>query len=337
MFEVDFIVVVKNQLAFTEKCIESVLRHIPEPYHLIVIDNGSTDGTPAYLEKIKNRIPRSSRLTVYRSEENLGYARGLNQGLQFSNAPYVFFCNNDIEFFPGSVSEMIQIANKSSNIGLVNPNSNEFGLKGYDKSFLDDQKGKIVERCHTSGFCVLVKQEVIQKIGGIDPEFGPAYFEDMDFAERARQAGFLCVVARGAYIHHYGTKTFLATEKQALWDKNRKLFIKRWGGTKWFGYLGNGVFDPKKTRESLLSLARRNTAIIYIFIPKFARSNFENLHDSFRIVEVPSGFGSLVVLGKVLTNFSNKPISRLYFSNPHQVENWKKLSWLHRAETLTLD
>ncbi len=341
MSDVDFIVVTKDQLDFTRQCVESIFKNIRESFHLIIVDNGSCEDTLAYLTQLNERQSARQKVTVVLNHENLGYALGLNKGLEFSNAPYVFFCNNDIEIFDEAVTEMIRIANAKENFGLVNPNSNEFGLKGYDALFLNAQRGKWVERCHTSGFCVLVKREVIKKIKGIDPEFGPAYFEDMDFAERAKQAGFLCVVAKGAYIHHFGTRTFLAKEKQALWEKHKEKFIQKWGGTKWFlSVSGSSVIQNKSEREKLmahlLQIARREIAILYIFVPVGFGKYFRDIHDSFRIIEMPDFWMVPAGLIRALRSRTQKPISKIFTWGERGERNWSHFKALHGAQVFDL-
>ena len=341
MFDVDIIVVARNQINFTKGCIESIFENVSERFHLIVVDNGSTDETPAYLKEIENRRVARAKTTIVTNLENQGYALGLNQGLTHSNAPFVLFCNNDIEFYINAITEMILIARTNKLFGLVNPNSNEFGLSSYDPKDVERQRGKWVERCHTSGFCVLVKREVIQKIGGIDPVFSPAYFEDMDYAERTKQAGFLCVVAKGAYVHHYGTRTFLPAEKQELWNKHKEIFKTKWGGTKWFSYVGDhrllsDKFYREQVRHALLELARSETAVIYLFIPRQLASFFQDAHDSFRIITVSSLFRPFMALGKVFLSHGKKPISRLYVSNQASLGLWTRTKCLHHAQTFLL-
>jgi len=342
MSEVDFIVVTRDQLHYTKGCVESILKYAGRSFHLIVVDNASAKETRDYLEDLKTRGEGKKRITIIFNSENEGYALGLNGGLKHSDAPYVVFCNNDIELYPGAIDEMVRIAEQNEQFGLVNPNSNEFGLTSYDPAQVESLKGKWMERCHTSGFCVLVKRKVIQAIHGIDPLFNPAYFEDMDFAERAKHAGFLCVVARGAYIHHFGTRTFLPKEKQALWDKHKERFVARWGGTKWYAcFVSDALIRDKKKREhivdDLMSLARREIAIIHLFLPLGTRHHFENLHESFRIVETPGWIRTMAFLWKSWRSATNKPITRIYVTEESTKSYWQGLKPLHRAEVLTFE
>ena len=342
MAEVDFIVVTCNQSNYTRRCVESIFSHVTEAFHLIVVDNASSDDTREYLESIKARETGRQKVTLVFQKSNTGYALGLNEGLKHSDAPYVFYCNNDIEVYPGAVAEMIRVAGISPEFGLVNPNSNEFGVKRYDAPFLEKQKGKWTERCHTSGFCVLVKREVIQKIGGIDPAFGPAYFEDMDYAERAKHAGFLCMVALGAYIRHFGTRTFLSSEKQALWDAHKRVFAERWGGTRWFCVYGSeqdfkDESAIERFKNQVLRLARREIAVIHLFLPLNTRRHFDRTHDSLRISESPKSLRGFMVLFKAWRSLKSKPISKIYASQEETRKTIAGFKPLHRADVCTLE
>lgn len=343
MSDIDFIVVAKNQFHLTKRCVDSLLATTVRLIHLIVVDNASADETPSYLNELKSQAPPRCEITIIRNSGNQGYGHGLNQGLQHAHAPYVVFCNNDIEFFPGAVDEMIRIADENPKFGLINPNSNEFGLTGYDAAKMEEAKGTWTERCHTSGFCVLVRRGIIEKIGGIDPVFGLAYFEDMDYAERARQAGFLCVVAKGAYVYHAGTRTFLRKEKQALWDRNKEIFNRRWsGGTKWFAYF---VSDAEcrdrpgleKVRARALDIVRRETAILHLFVPIGKKGVFAERHDSFRVTETRGIWRAAALLAKVWRSQARKKISRIYVSDKNAYRFWKTIRPLHSAEVFLLE
>ncbi len=72
----------------------------------------------------------------------------------------------------------------------------------------DEHRGKWFTVRKLSGFCLLMKRSVYEKIGGLDERFGIGFFDDDDLAERARRAGFELVVAQDLFIHHFGSRTF---------------------------------------------------------------------------------------------------------------------------------
>lgn len=337
MFELDFIIVAKNELDYSQRFVESLVKDLHRPAHLIFIDNASTDETPAYFKSLKDKESDRLKITIHTNKENQGYAIALNQGIEYTSAPYVFFCNNDLEVYPGAIEELVAIAKKRPEIGLVNPATNDFGFMSYDENQVRAGKGKWLERCQTSGFMALVKREVIQKIGGIDLAFSPAYFEDMDYAERAKQAGYLCVMAYGAYVYHFGGKTFGSKRREELWQKNREVFNARWGATHFSGYLGDKValVDParrKKVIDSLLKVVRKGSSYCYLYIPKGTKQYFEGVHVGFRLVEAAPFLAPTLFFAKALRSLRKKPIQELYVSSQGNYQFCEKFRFLHQAK-----
>lgn len=329
MSTIDFIIVTKNQIHYTRQCIESIFAHVRCPFHLILIDNASTDGTRQYYEDLKKRASGSVQVTVVFNESNVGYVLGVNQGLRLSKSPYVVLSNNDVVVYPDAVEELIRVADSKPGFGLINPNSNEFGFPKYDEKKLTKLKGAYRERCHISGFFVLIKRAVIEKIGEYDSIYSPGYFEEMDYSERAKRAGFLPMVACGAYVHHYGSRSFMPKEKQDAWNKNQLVFDKRWGGTKWFAYVGDWrtIKNEEKRKqiiEKLVLIAREHSAMIYLFLPFGTKKYFKNIHDGFRFVETLPGLTSILLNIKLRRAKKKKPISVIYASDD-------KVGWIKKT------
>ncbi len=141
-----------NQLQYTRKCIESIFRHTKQPFELIVVDNGSTDGTLAYLESVaggqrtevggqrpedggrrsENEGGKTEggggrsevRVEIIANQENRGFAAGNNQGIAAARGDYILLMNNDIVVTPDWLERMISCAEKSPQIGMVGPMSN---------------------------------------------------------------------------------------------------------------------------------------------------------------------------------------------------------------------
>ena len=82
-----------------------------------------------------------------------------------------------------------------------------------------------------SGFCLLMKRAVYDKIGGLDERFGLGLFDDDDLAERARRAGFELAVAHDLFVHHFGSRTFLGNgiDIDRLLEENARRFAAKWG------------------------------------------------------------------------------------------------------------
>src|SRR3954447_11243557 len=97
-----------NQLAFTRHCLQSVFRHTRLAFELIVIDNGSTDGTGAYLAGVTDaaRVP----VTVIANIINQGFPAAINQGLRAARGAYLVLLNNDVVVKDGWLDQLVALA-----------------------------------------------------------------------------------------------------------------------------------------------------------------------------------------------------------------------------------
>src|SRR5262249_54545474 len=108
-----------NEGEYTRLCLESVLRHTRWPYELVLVDNGSTDATPALLDQVRSQ-PGPERVVVLRNEKNLGFPAGCNQGLAEARGRYLVFLNNDTIVSAGWLDGLIACAQRGgSQVGLV--------------------------------------------------------------------------------------------------------------------------------------------------------------------------------------------------------------------------
>jgi GT2 family glycosyltransferase/thioredoxin-like negative regulator of GroEL len=261
---VSIIILTHNQLEYTKKCINSIFKHTKEPFELIVVDNGSTDGTVEYLEseargqrsevggrrsegrrqKAKSRGQRE----IIKNSENLGFAVGNNQGMAEAKGDYVLLMNNDLVVTPGWLTRMIACAERNPRIGIVGPVSNYVSgpqlikevsydttslarLNKFSNAFSKKHAGQAKPFWRVVGFCMLIKRAVIDKIGGLDGRFGLGNFEDDDFSLRAALAGFESWIAQDCFVHHFGSRTFVGAKidyRESL-HKNWEIFKQKWG------------------------------------------------------------------------------------------------------------
>ena len=95
----------------------------------------------------------------------------------------------------------------------------------------DEHRGAWFTVPKLSGFCLLMKRAVYDKIGGLDERFGLGFFDDDDLAERTRRAGFELAVAHDLFVHHFGSRTFAGNGIDAakILDENAVRFAHKWG------------------------------------------------------------------------------------------------------------
>lgn len=242
---VSIVIVTFNGLEHTKRCIESILSYTPvPPYELIFVDNGSTDGTLDYLQT----LPQA---TIIRNDENRGFPAAANQGLGVARGEYVLLLNNDVVVTPGWLERLVDHAERDERIGAVGPMSDRVGEIQQDDFFLGQitsedellrhaaevaylKRGQVFEFHRITGFCMLLKRAAIERVGGLDEQFGIGFYEDDDLCLRLRQAGYRIMVAADVFVHHAGGVSFktLGVPFGSPGDiggrRNRDRFLDKW-------------------------------------------------------------------------------------------------------------
>jgi GT2 family glycosyltransferase/2-polyprenyl-3-methyl-5-hydroxy-6-metoxy-1,4-benzoquinol methylase len=245
------VIVTYNELAYTRQCVDSIRQYTDEPYELIFVDNASTDGTVEYLRS----LPEGKIIT---NAANRGFPAAANQGIQAAAGKQIVLLNNDTILTTGWLGRLLRALHSDARIGLVGPCSNCVsgeqqvpvryeeiaGLDGFAWDWGKTQDRVLVDTDRLVSFCLLIRQEVIDKIGLLDERFGMGCFEDDDYCLRAVQAGFRAVIARDAFVHHFGGRTFVGSgvDFDGLMEKNRRLFQEKWRAPA--APISNGVSEP---------------------------------------------------------------------------------------------
>lgn len=263
------IILTHNGLEHTRQCLASIEAHTPEPHELIIVDNGSTDGTLDYL---RDYTADHDNVRVVANRTNRGFAAGNNQGLAVARGDYLLLLNNDTIVTEGWLTRMLQVMKMHPDVGVVGPMSNYVsgpqlvrgvsyeGLEGLDAfaaRWAQSHDGQSREATRVVGFCLLTRKEVIARIGGLDEQFGSGNFEDDDFCIRAFQVGFLARIALDAFVHHTGSQTFKTAKidyRQSLM-RNWELFKRKWNIPADAPYEKGYRFPPPSAENVTLSVS----------------------------------------------------------------------------------
>ena len=285
----DIIIPVWNEPELTRKCVESIEKNTHIACRIILIDNASGNETASYLKGLSEKNKDS--VILIRNEENAGFPKAVNQGITLSSAPYLCVLNSDTEVYKGWLSEMIGIAEANPDIGVLNPASNNLGFREPIEGF----SGKWIEMSSCVGFCMLIKREVIKKIGTFDEIFSPGNFEDTDFSRRAVKAGYKCIMAKGAYVYHVQNTGF---KKRKDWDekfkRNLDIFNQKWGKINRVAYVVKE--DISSVTEGEIKGFLKNGDWVYVFVRKGSKGLFLKEHGSLRIIEIGRFLFDLKVL-----------------------------------------
>ena len=210
------------------ECINSLLNQAEIAQEIIVVDNGSQDGS---VKEVSKKYPQVHLIAL---RENIGYAGALNFGIKYAldnSADYLFLLNNDTIIPDGVLRQLLSVIESDLKIGIVAPKilynndrkivfalgDKRFRLVpvpigyGYRRKDRPQYTGEM-EFDYVTGCAMLVRAEVFNKTGLFNEAYF-MYFEDADFCYRVREAGFRIVCYGNAIIFH---KASLSVKKNHL-------------------------------------------------------------------------------------------------------------------------
>jgi hypothetical protein len=211
-----------NKKEDTLNCLKSVGELDYLPFEVIVVENGSTDGS---LESIRTNYPN---VHLLESKINFGVAGGRNLGIKFAekfNYQYLLFLDNDALIDKSALSEMVNFFYANDKIGIVTPKCylmnkqntiayagglsvNLFTGKIGDIGSGQEDKGQFDQPflVNASGGLFLTSKEIINEVGLFDEKFNPYGWEDVDYSLRVRKNGYKIIYNPKAIFYHKGGK-----------------------------------------------------------------------------------------------------------------------------------
>lgn len=241
--QVSVIIPVYNQFQFTLRCIWSILRAGDAArLQIIIADDGSQDETQGFFSAIP-------QVTYLRNPENLGFLNSCNHAALSATADYLFFLNNDTAVLPGWIDRLLETARALPEAGLIGaklmyPDGTLQEAGGYiwaDGSGANlgrhddpDHPGFNFRRDadYVSGAAILLPRSVWQAVGGFDPRYAPAYYEDADLALRLRNLGWRVIYQPASVVVHFegiSSGTSLDSGIKAFQVANQVKLVEKWG------------------------------------------------------------------------------------------------------------
>jgi GT2 family glycosyltransferase len=221
--------------------VPSLLRHSRAPFELIFLDIGSLDGTAEYLAGVA--AAASVPVEVIRTATDLGIGEACAQAVKRAQGQYLVLLNNDTVVTDGWLNQLVGLANMSTVIGMVGPMSNyaappqlveavpyRIGAKAgqrskgtanaldavvnveavntFAKEWRDKNRGKWSEVDRLGGFCLLLKREILARVGPLDEVSDLGLFDTDVLSMRARRSGYTLACCKDLFIHHFGSRAF---------------------------------------------------------------------------------------------------------------------------------
>ncbi|HNT74058.1 MAG TPA: glycosyltransferase family 2 protein [Anaerolineae bacterium] len=210
------IILTWNGMTYLEACLNAVLAQVYPDFEVIVVDNASTDGSA---ELVAEQYPQ---VRLMRNERNLGFAAGNNVGLRAATGNVLVLLNQDTEVRPGWLAALVE-AVQNPTVGIVGckllyPD----GTIQHAGAYLDEVRGasehygrhepdtgqydtpREVE--FVTGAAVALTRATLSRVGELDEGFAPAYYEDVDWCYRVREAGLrVWYCPQAAAVHYEST------------------------------------------------------------------------------------------------------------------------------------
>jgi len=210
---ISVIVLNYNGKGFLDGCLSSLASQTYSDFEVIVVDNGSRDGSPEY---VKENYPW---VRLAKNDENLGFAGGTNVGIRAAKGEFVITLNNDSRADSRFIEELIkpmadpEVGVCAAKMLFPDGRINSAGIcisrsgAAWDRGMFEPDRGQYEFVEEVFGACAgaaLYRREMMDEIGLFDEDFF-LYLEDVDLAFRARLAGWKCLYVPGArVIHHHG-------------------------------------------------------------------------------------------------------------------------------------
>jgi GT2 family glycosyltransferase len=214
---VSIIIVNYNGEHFLTRCLDSVLKTSYSDFEVIVVDNGSTDGSKGVLKSYTGH----QKIKIIINKVNLGFAEGNNVGINVASGNFIVFLNNDTFVEPDWLTELVKVFWSDIKVGAAQSklllmdspscidcagNFSDFHGGTFARGLGEKDMGKYEfdEIFTCKGASMIVSRQVIQEIGVFDTDFF-TYYEDTDLCWRIRLAGYKIFYVPTSIVYHKGS------------------------------------------------------------------------------------------------------------------------------------
>lgn len=221
-----------NGRHYLEKCLNSILATEYPDFEVLLIDNGSSDGSADY---VRRNYPSVKII----ENSNIGFAKAYNHAVKLTCAPYFVFLNNDVEVETNWLKELVQATSESKvaaatskmrffherdRINSCGGCMDKFGFcvnRGiYEKDA--GQYDDCLDVFYTVGAAMIVKRSAWRKVGQFDERYF-AYFEDADWCWRARMLGYEVLYVPSSIVYHMWRGSWKDTERRMYFYERHRL------------------------------------------------------------------------------------------------------------------
>jgi GT2 family glycosyltransferase/SAM-dependent methyltransferase/thioredoxin-like negative regulator of GroEL len=243
-YDCSIVIPVFNKMELTVQCLTALAEATGQVrYEVILVDNGSSDGTGAFLRQLGGDV------RIITNAENLGFAKACNQGARIARGKYVVFLNNDTIPLQGWLNALVAEAEAHPEVGIV-------GSKLLFSDGTIQHAGVVFMRTLRNPYhiyrsasadvpavnqrrefqavtaaCMLIRREVFEEVNGFDEGFING-FEDVDLCLQVREKGYHVIYQPRSVVYHLESQTPGRNDRDR---QNARLLQERWGAHWWLG------------------------------------------------------------------------------------------------------
>ena len=280
MTKVSCIVPIYNALDDVKVLLESIFDNFNFDLGEVILINdcSSKPETTTFLQEYTQQ---HKQLIYYENEQNLGFVKTCNRGMQLANNDIIVLLNSDTIIPKEFCERIIKCFESDEKIGVASPISassvtyyiplpKNCSIEDMNKKLRTNHKCSYPLIPNAEGFCYCIKKEVIEQQGYLDTVWGKGYHEEVDFAYKAITNGWKNVLIDDLYVFHKAEASFGKKNRKQQIQKNNAEFKKRWGGFKEKYCLENNLDNPmlkidKELNIYFLDRELERTFIQYIF------------------------------------------------------------------------
>ncbi|WP_169306746.1 glycosyltransferase family 2 protein [Cohnella pontilimi] len=224
-----------NRLQVLKKCLDNIFEHTASSHEIIVVDNGSNDGTSSYLKSLAGAV-RSRKL-----DKNRGYAGAVNVGLTMAKGTTIALLHEDTMVTHKWLDNMLRCLNSNPQIGMVGPvtdrTAKEMQEIEHRNNRQNSKRWRKTDRL--PGCCLLFRRELFEQIGFFDEGFENGSCEDEDYFLRVRLLGRHLMTAGDTFVHYNGFG--------GVREPNERL-LEKWNSMlEWMESAGIHSITPQRT------------------------------------------------------------------------------------------
>ena len=278
MKKCDIIIPIYNSPEWVKMCVYALYKNTPKEYigKVILMNDNSDELTCNCIENLKNKY---KSIEVYKNENNLGFIKNVNKGMDKTKEDYILLLNTECLLSKTTIPKVIEHMEKNNKIGLICPISSNAANLSFDilenysymqvnDMFYKNFKGMNFDACTVVGNCLMISRECMEKTGYLDEAYGMGYGDETDYQFKAHKQGFEAKVAIDTYVFHKSEVSFgTSPEKQKRLEHNREIFFSRWGeeyNKKMQEYVKN---DPIEYIKTHLKIEEKPRPDVLFFLP----------------------------------------------------------------------